>query len=166
MFKYWATLPGLLNYSTYQVVLPASKLATGYVSTRPRPQTSQTHIPKIKARVLWDIPGSSPPRFALSLLPHVIQLTTASAQPSELVAVGEPKKSKKKSVGAPALSLADGPTLREAYPVGMLLDAVRVVRVESEWGLVCEVVDGVGGFVHVRGFCLTSLWVKLRRLIQ
>ncbi|KAF8755922.1 S1 RNA binding domain [Rhizoctonia solani] len=41
------------------------------------------------------------------------------------------------------------PTLREAYPVGMILEAVKVTRVESEWGLVCEVTEGVGAFVHI-----------------
>ena len=48
------------------------------------------------------------------------------------------------------------PSLREAYPVGMLLDAIKVVRVESEWGLVCEVSEGVGGFVHVRRLSMLS----------
>ncbi|CAE6393843.1 unnamed protein product [Rhizoctonia solani] len=97
---------------------------------------------KVKARVLWDIPGSSPPRFALSLLPHVIQLTSASIQPAP------PKESKKSKKKAEPTS-EDAPVLREAYPVGMLLEAVKVTRVESEWGLVCEVADGVGAFVHI-----------------
>ncbi|KDN33351.1 hypothetical protein RSAG8_13557, partial [Rhizoctonia solani AG-8 WAC10335] len=97
---------------------------------------------KVKARVLWDIPGSSPPRFALSLLPHIIQLTLASTQPAP---VKESKKSKKK---AQPIS-EDVPTLREAYPVGMLIEAVKVTRVESEWGLVCELAGGVGAFVHI-----------------
>ncbi|KAJ1301821.1 hypothetical protein OPQ81_009049 [Rhizoctonia solani] len=97
---------------------------------------------KVKARILWDIPGSSPPRFALSLLPHVIQLTSASTQPSP---VKESKKSKKKGETV----VEDAPTLREAYPVGMILEAVKVTRVDSEWGLVCEVADGLGAFVHI-----------------
>ncbi|CEL57234.1 rRNA biogenesis protein RRP5 OS=Saccharomyces cerevisiae (strain ATCC 204508 / S288c) GN=RRP5 PE=1 SV=1 [Rhizoctonia solani AG-1 IB] len=97
---------------------------------------------KVKARILWDIPGSSPPRFALSLLPHVIKLTSASAQPTP---IQESKKSKKKA----EVVSEDTPTLREAYPVGMLLEAVKVTRVESEWGLVCQVTEGVGAFVHI-----------------
>ncbi|CAE6439154.1 unnamed protein product, partial [Rhizoctonia solani] len=97
---------------------------------------------KVKARILWDIPGSSPPRFALSLLPHVLQLTSASAQP---IPVKESKKSKKKAEP----TSEDAPSLREAYPVGMLLESVKVTRVESEWGLVCEVANGVGAFVHI-----------------
>ncbi|KAF8745274.1 S1 RNA binding domain, partial [Rhizoctonia solani] len=97
---------------------------------------------KVKARILWDIPGSSPPRFALSLLPHVIRLTPPSIQP---IPVQESKKSKKKT----EIISEDAPTLREAYPVGMILEAVKVTRVESEWGLVCEVTEGVGAFVHI-----------------
>ncbi|KAG8709931.1 rRNA biogenesis protein rrp5 [Ceratobasidium sp. 395] len=95
---------------------------------------------KIKARVLWDIPGSSPPRFALSLLPHVLNLVPASTLPPP--PPQSKSKSKKKAV-------EEGVKLNEAYPVGMVLEAVRVVRVESEWGLVCEVGESVGGFVHI-----------------
>ncbi|KAG8794803.1 rRNA biogenesis protein rrp5 [Ceratobasidium sp. 428] len=95
---------------------------------------------KIKARVLWDIPGSSPPRFALSLLPHVLNLVPASTLPPP--PPQSKSKSKKKAV-------EEGVKLNEAYPVGMILESVRVVRVESEWGLVCEVGEGVGGFVHI-----------------
>ncbi|KAB5588082.1 RRNA biogenesis protein RRP5 [Ceratobasidium theobromae] len=102
---------------------------------------------RIKARVLWDIPGSSPPRFALSLLLHVLQLTAATIQPAGPITKGS-KKSKKQAIDATP-PIPDAPTLREAYPMGMILDVVRVTRVESEWGLVCEVADNVGGFVHI-----------------
>ncbi|KAF8746795.1 S1 RNA binding domain [Rhizoctonia solani] len=64
------------------------------------------------------------------------------AQP---IPVQESKKSKKKT----EIISEDAPTLREAYPVGMILEAVKVTRVESEWGLVCEVTEGVGAFVHI-----------------
>ncbi|KAG8742229.1 rRNA biogenesis protein rrp5 [Ceratobasidium sp. 414] len=98
---------------------------------------------KVKARVLWDIPGSSPPRFALSLLPHVINLVPASTLPPPLLASeGEPKKKRKKEIEA-------GVKLAEAYPIGMILESVRVTRVESEWGLVCQIGEGVDGFVHI-----------------
>ncbi|CAE6479265.1 unnamed protein product [Rhizoctonia solani] len=97
---------------------------------------------KVKARILWDIPGSSPPRFALSLLPHVVQLKSPSIQPAS---IKESKKSKKKAELIPG----DAPTLREAYPVGMVLEAVKVTRVESEWGLVCEATNGISAFVHI-----------------
>ena len=41
---------------------------------------------KVKARVLYDISPSTPPRFALSLADHVISLTSKSVDSSE----GEP----------------------------------------------------------------------------
>lgn len=78
---------------------------------------------KLKARVLYNVAASSPPRFALSLAEHLIALTPKSAA---------------------------GSGLPDAYPIGTTLDAVKVVRVESERGLVVEVSDGAEGYVHVR----------------
>ncbi|QRV97232.1 rRNA biogenesis protein RRP5 [Ceratobasidium sp. AG-Ba] len=98
---------------------------------------------KIKARILWNVPGSSPPKFALSLLPHVLGLASASTLP----APSESQRKEKKKKGKKAESV--GVNLSEAYPVGMILESVRITRVESEWGLVCEVGEGVGGFVHI-----------------
>ncbi|THH11892.1 hypothetical protein EW146_g7883 [Bondarzewia mesenterica] len=80
---------------------------------------------KVKARVLYEIPGKTPPRFALSLAEHVVDLGT-------------------KSTGG-----KEGLTLQETYPVGTIFDAVRVDRVESERGLVVEVRPGIEGFVHI-----------------
>ncbi|KAI0778417.1 U3 snoRNP-associated protein Rrp5 [Trametes elegans] len=78
---------------------------------------------KVKARVLYDISPSTPPRFALSLVEHVVNYHTKSV---------------------------DSDTeLREAYPIGTILDAVKVVRVESERGLIVEVGPEVQGFVHI-----------------
>ncbi|KZT75076.1 hypothetical protein DAEQUDRAFT_807332 [Daedalea quercina L-15889] len=77
---------------------------------------------KIKARVLYDINASNPPRFALSLAEHLIQLV-----PKSLV----------------------GSDLTDAYPIGLTLDAVKVTRVETERGLVVEVSDGIEGYVHI-----------------
>ncbi|KAM5530726.1 hypothetical protein V8D89_015586 [Ganoderma adspersum] len=71
---------------------------------------------KVKARVLYDISLSTPPRFALSLSDHVVKCTT-------------------KSLGTDAADT----DLREAYPLGTILDAVKVTRVESERGLVVEI---------------------------
>ena len=82
---------------------------------------------KVKARVLYDISPSTPPRFALSLAPHIVKYT-AKVTESEAAPTG----------------------LREAYPVGTILDAVKVVRVESERGLIVELGSGIEGFVHVR----------------
>ena len=83
---------------------------------------------KVKARILYNVSQSTPPRFALSLAGHVISLTGKSA------------------AGADD---ADGVALQEAYPVGTTLEAVKVVRVETERGLIVDVGSGVEGFVHV-----------------
>ncbi|KAG6817708.1 hypothetical protein H0H87_004499 [Tephrocybe sp. NHM501043] len=76
---------------------------------------------KVKTRVLYDF-SSSPPRFALALTEHIIALT--------------PKR-------------ADNVTLLEAFPIGRILDAVKVTRLESERGVTVEVQPGLEGFVHI-----------------
>ncbi|KZT05820.1 U3 snoRNP-associated protein Rrp5 [Laetiporus sulphureus 93-53] len=81
---------------------------------------------KLKARVLYDVGLSSPPRFALSLAPHVIKF--------DVRRVSEDKQ---------------GEELQVAFPIGTILEAVKVIRVESERGLVVEVSPGVMGFVHI-----------------
>ena len=78
---------------------------------------------KVKARVLYDH-SSSPPKFALSLLDHVVQLR-------------------------PRLISGSTATVPEAYPIGTVLEAVKVLRVEPERGLTAEVAESVEGFVHV-----------------
>ena len=81
---------------------------------------------KVKARILYDVSPSTPPRFALSLADHVVKFTTKSAATDTAVT-----------------------DLRDAYPTGVILDAVKVTRVESERGLVLDVGSGVEGFIHV-----------------
>ncbi|KAI0361371.1 hypothetical protein OH77DRAFT_1468895 [Trametes cingulata] len=81
---------------------------------------------KVKARILYDISPSTPPRFALSLAEHVVKYDIKSVE-----------------------SGAATTELREAYPVGTVLEAVKVIRVESERGLIVEVSPGVEGFVHI-----------------
>ena len=78
---------------------------------------------KLKARILYDVAASSPPRFALSLAEHLMALVPKAVAGTELP---------------------------EAYPIGTVLDAVKVIRVETERGLVVEVSDGVEGYIHVR----------------
>lgn len=90
------------------------------------PETKYKVGQKLKARVLYDISASSPPRFALSVADHVVKLTTRT--------VGE----------------SDQASISDAYTVGAILDAVKVVRVEVERGLIAEVSHGVEGFIHVR----------------
>lgn len=86
---------------------------------------SQFQIGKrILARILWDIPGTTPRQFALSLLPHVIQFTER-------------------------LGLDTGSDLKEAYPIGFIFERAQVVRVEADRGLFMKLSDGIVGFVHV-----------------
>ena len=83
---------------------------------------------KVKARVLYDISPSTPPRFALSLADHVVSLTSKSVDASE----------------------SEHPTpLQEAFTIGTIVDPVKVIRVESERGLIAEVTPTIQGFVHV-----------------
>ncbi|KAI9444728.1 nucleic acid-binding protein [Lactarius indigo] len=84
---------------------------------------------KIKARVLYEIPGTSPPRFSLSLASHLIAL-------------------EQKSVNAGGGD-EDTINIDEAYPVGTTLDSVKIVRVEPERGLLVDVQKGIRGFVHI-----------------
>lgn len=90
---------------------------------------------KVKARVLYEIPGTSPPRFSLSLASHIIALE------QKFVSAGD----------------GDGGTtsIDEAYPVGTTLDSVKIVKVEAERGLLVDVQEGIQGFVHV-SVCCTS----------
>lgn len=85
---------------------------------------------KIKARVLWttnrsDSLNSTEKTLALTCLPHLVSPSNGVKE------------------------------LKEAFPVGMLLQSVRISRVESEFGLVCEILGpsegdpSVGAFVHV-----------------
>ncbi|KAI0673370.1 U3 snoRNP-associated protein Rrp5 [Trametes maxima] len=81
---------------------------------------------KIKARILYDISPSTPPRFALSLADHVVRYSAKS-------------------------TASDGgsTSLHDAYPIGTVLEAVKVTRVENERGLIVEVGSDVEGFIHI-----------------
>lgn len=83
---------------------------------------------KVKARVLYDITPSTPPRFALSLADHVVSMTDKSVDNS-----GDGKLT----------------GLYEAFTIGMPVDPVKVIRVESERGLIVEVTPTIQGFVHI-----------------
>lgn len=78
---------------------------------------------KIKSRVLYDLPGTTPPRFVVTLAEHHIKL-----QP--------------KSISEDQFSYA-------ALPIGTVLDSVKVRRVEAERGLLVEIQPNQEGFVHV-----------------
>lgn len=81
---------------------------------------------KVKARILYRLDTSSPPRFALSLAPHVIHMGTKRVDEDQ-----------------------NSANLQDAFPIGTTVDAARVTRVESEHGLVVEVQPGLEGFVHI-----------------
>jgi len=79
---------------------------------------------KVKARVLYEIPGTSPPRFAR----HIISLEHKSIN----------------TEGDEEVTSIEG-----VYPVGTTLDAVKIVKVEAERGLLVDLQECVQGFVHV-----------------
>lgn len=78
---------------------------------------------KVKTRVLYDLPGTTPPRFVVTLAEHHIRLQPKSTSGDQL--------------------------LYAAYPVGAVLDSVKVQRVEAERGLLMEIQPNQEGFVHV-----------------
>ena len=90
---------------------------------------------KIKARILYHYSSSSPPKFALALTDHIINLRVRQSQNKE-----EANNTK---------------DMQDAYPVGTLLEAVKVLRIEPERGLIVEVEPGLEGFIHV---CFISLY--------
>ncbi|CAL1695136.1 unnamed protein product [Somion occarium] len=132
-------LPGALVTGLITAVLPAglNLQILGYFQGT----IDQFHLPlgdvednfkvgqKVKARILYDVSPSTPPRFALSLADHVVSLTSKHVPGPD----DEP----------------NGPLLQEAYSIGTTLDAVKVIRVEPERGLVVEVGPGLEGFVHI-----------------
>lgn len=78
---------------------------------------------KVKARILYEIAGSSPPKFSVSLLDHIVNLKEKLSN--------------------------DDAAIHLAYPIGTILDAVTVKRVEPERGLVVEVQPHLDGFIHI-----------------
>jgi len=77
---------------------------------------------KVKARVLYELPATSPPKFALSLADHVLTWRTKQAE---------------------------GSHISELYPIGTTLDSAKVVGVEGDHGVTMEVTPDITGFVHV-----------------
>lgn len=84
---------------------------------------------KLRARILWDVPGTEPYQFALSTLDHIVKLKSRT-----LAQGGE-----------------DSPTssVEETYPVGTILEDVRVCRVDADRSLFLEVQKGLEAVVHV-----------------
>jgi rRNA biogenesis protein RRP5 len=128
-------LPGTLVQSLITAVVPSglNLQILGYFEGT----VDQVHLSpgkkykigqKVMARVLYDISGTTPAKFALALVDHIVALQIKCT-----------KEEKWK----------DGPSLQEAYPVGTTLDEVIVTNVEPERGLILEINPGVKGFVHV-----------------
>ncbi|KAK0246373.1 hypothetical protein EDD85DRAFT_966662 [Armillaria nabsnona] len=90
----------------------------------PRHISEKTHKvgKKVKARVLYDY-STTPPRFALALNEHIVELGTSRT--------------------------LSGSSIQEAYPIGKIIDGAKVLRVEPERGVDVEVEDGLEGFAHI-----------------
>ncbi|BFZ59560.1 rRNA bioproteinsis protein rrp5 [Saitoella coloradoensis] len=81
----------------------------------------------IRARVISTFPGSEPRKVALSLLHHVLELTTASIRQGK--ARQDPL---------------------EALPIGTIVEAAKVKKVEATQGLWLDMgVSGIQGFCHI-----------------
>ncbi|KDR85384.1 hypothetical protein GALMADRAFT_234227 [Galerina marginata CBS 339.88] len=83
---------------------------------------------KVKARILYDY-SSSPPKFALALSDHIVKL--------------------KPRLAADKNEANKGKSVQDLYPVGTILESVKVLRLETERGLIVEVEPGIEGFVHI-----------------
>lgn len=87
---------------------------------------------KVKSRVLYQLPSASPPKFALSLADHVLNLQTKQAEGSHMPV---------------------------SYPIGTFLDSVKIVGVEGEHGVTAEITPDVTGFIHVGVYYLSVPWL-------
>jgi rRNA biogenesis protein RRP5 len=84
---------------------------------------------QVKARVLYDF-STTPPRFALALTEHVLGLGVQKIKADKKTATSQ--------------------TMQEIYPIGTILEAVKVVRLEPERGIMVEIgSDALLGFIHV-----------------
>jgi rRNA biogenesis protein RRP5 len=131
-----SVLPGILGQALITAVSPSGlnlQLLGFFDAT-----ADEFHVPanpakafktgqKVKARILYEIPGHSPPRFSVSLLDHVLSLEEKHA----------------------THGISDRAAVPSAYPTGTILDGVKVKRIEPERGLVVEVQSHLDGFIHV-----------------
>lgn len=79
---------------------------------------------KLQVRVLYDVPGTSPPQFAMSAKEHIVGLNFERGD--------------------------DFMDVPNRYPIGNIFPSVQVKRVETERGLVVGIDENLDGFVHVR----------------
>ena len=86
--------------------------------------------------MLYDNLNLSPKRFGLSLMPHLLELSSPVTP--------------------------DGKTALEiGVPIGKMLSSVKITRVIQEWGVMCRTDDGLEGFVHVS----TGTWLPQASLM-
>lgn len=79
---------------------------------------------QVKARVIYDNLATTPRRFALSALPHVLGFSS------------------------PLLPGQTKP-IEQAVEVGKTLSSVEITRILPDWGVICKTDDGLQGFAHV-----------------
>ncbi|KAG0704363.1 hypothetical protein DFH29DRAFT_380266 [Suillus ampliporus] len=131
-----SVLPGILGQALITAILPSGlKLQIlGFFDAT----VDEFHMPanpakafkigqKVKARILYEIAGSSPPKFSVSLLDHVVKL--------------EEKFS--------THGISENAAIHLTYPIGTILDAIKVKRVEPTRGLIVEVQPHLDGFIHI-----------------
>lgn len=86
---------------------------------------------KVKARVLYQLPVVSPPKFVLSLAEHVLNLQTKQTE---------------------------GSHISVSYPIGTILESVKIVGIEGEHGVMVEITPDITGFIHVGVSYLSVPW--------
>ncbi|OCF37082.1 rRNA biogenesis protein RRP5 [Kwoniella heveanensis CBS 569] len=79
---------------------------------------------KVRARIIYDNIATTPSRFALSALPHVVTLSSPTKEGEDI-------------------------PLEHAIAIGKLYPSVKVTRVIPDWGVVVRTNDGLDGFVHI-----------------
>nr|XP_019009138.1 rRNA biogenesis protein RRP5 [Kwoniella pini CBS 10737]OCF47919.1 rRNA biogenesis protein RRP5 [Kwoniella pini CBS 10737] len=79
---------------------------------------------KVRARIIYDNLSTTPATFALSALPHVVNLTSPMKEGEDV-------------------------PLEHAVPIGKLYQSVKVVRVMPDWGVIVRTSDGLDGFCHI-----------------
>ncbi|TDL28208.1 nucleic acid-binding protein [Rickenella mellea] len=84
---------------------------------------------KIKARILYDVQGTNPPQFSLTLLEHILALDVKGTKPRSASERTQP--------------------VQESFAIGTTLDSVKVVGVDTEQGLVVAVEPGIEGYIHI-----------------
>lgn len=117
------------------------------------PDASKLQIgKKVQARILWDVLEMEPRQFALSTLEHVIRLEPRSLQGSTVSKVASGDENEEPEDG----HLSD---VERTYPVGTILDDVKVSRVDSDRGLYLDITQSLKGVVHVNTIAfLGGLW--------